>query len=177
MSDQQELHNSFLEAYDEHHDAIFRFCLIKIRNRDIALDITQDTFTKTWEYLSAGKNVDNMRAFLYQVARNLVIDHTRKKKSYSLDEIMETGVEFGIDTQDRLENQIDGKQALGILDELKDADRDILIMRYVDDLSIPEIAEAINERENTVSVRVHRALKKAEQLIDDLNTKNQSDEQ
>ena len=43
------LQQKFLEAYDTYNDDIFRFCIVKVRNRDIALDITQDTFTKTWE--------------------------------------------------------------------------------------------------------------------------------
>jgi len=75
------LQQKFLEAYDTYNDDIFRFCIVKVRNRDIALDIAQDTFTKTWEYLSSGKEIDNMRAFLYQVARNAIIDWSRKKKS------------------------------------------------------------------------------------------------
>lgn len=171
MSDSDH-HNSFLEAYDEYHDPIFRFCLIKVRNRDVALDITQDTFTKTWEYLSGGKTVENMRAFLYQVARNLIIDNSRKKKSYSLDEILESGSDFGVDETERFENKIDGAQAINVLDMLKKKDRDVLIMRYVEDVPVPEIAEIMGERENTISVRMHRALKKAEKLINDLNNQN-----
>lgn len=170
MSEHTTLQEDFLAAYEEYNDAIFRFCLVKTRNRDTALDISQDTFTKTWEYLASGKTVGNIRAFLYQVARNLIIDLSRKKKSESLDTYFEDGLEFGEDNSDRLENQFDGKKALELLDTLKDTDKDVLIMRFIEDMSVPEIAEALNEKENTVSVRIHRALKKVEDKIDLLNT-------
>jgi len=165
------LQQKFLEAYDTYNDDIFRFCIVKVRNRDIALDITQDTFTKTWEYLSAGKEIDNMRAFLYQVARNAIIDWSRKKKSESLDALTETGLEFGSDDEvKQTENSIDAKQAAKLIDDLPDKYRDILYFRYVEDLSVQEIADITGERENTVSVRVHRGVK----LIEELFNKKQS---
>lgn len=160
------LQQKFLEAYDTYNDDIFRFCIVKVRNRDIALDITQDTFTKTWEYLSAGKEIDNMRAFLYQVARNAIIDWSRKKKSESLDALTETGLEFGSDDEvKQTENSIDAREAAKFIDDLPDKYRDILYFRYVEDLSIQEIADITGERENTVSVRVHRGVKMIEELF------------
>ncbi len=160
------LKQKFLEAYDTYNDDIFRFCIVKVRNRDIALDIAQDTFTKTWEYLSAGKEIDNMRAFLYQVARNAIIDWSRKKKSESLDALTETGLEFGSDEEiKQTENSIDAKQAAKLIVELPDKYRDILYFRYVEDLSVQEISDITGERENTVSVRVHRGIKLLEELF------------
>jgi DNA-directed RNA polymerase specialized sigma24 family protein len=47
-------------------------------------------------------------------------------------------------------------------------------MRYVEDMTVPEIAEALKEKENTVSVRIHRALKKTQDLLEDLNTYEQA---
>lgn len=161
----------FLKAYEDYNDAIFRFCVIKTRNRDLALDITQEAFIKTWEYLTAGKSIENMRAFVYQVARNLIIDHSRKKQSVSLEAILEAGHEFGFEEKEQIENKIDGKQALLVLSSLKKKDHDVLLFRFVEDLSIPEIAEITGEKENTISVRIHRALKKAETLIEELTVK------
>lgn len=173
MSDLKQ-QKTFLEAYEAHNDAIFRFCIIKLRNHDSALDITQDTFVKTWEYLAEGKQVKNIRAFLYQVARNLIIDHIRKKKSYSLDHIVESGIDFGFDAADRWEDHIDGEkvlQELGTL--LKKKDHDTLIMRFVEDMTITEIAEILDEKENTISVRIHRALKKLEEILQNSPKKNE----
>lgn len=158
-------HNSFLEAYDAYADDIFRFCLSKINNRDDALDITQETFVKTWEYLEDGNTVDNIRAFLYRVARNRIYDFYRKKKSTSLDHYHEEGFEFESDSHERMIEKNNAHISMKILNKLSESDKELLIMRYFDELSIPEIASIIDEKENTVSVKVHRALKKAHQLI------------
>src|SRR3989344_280465 len=83
------LERDFLAAYDEHADALFRHCLIRVRDREIAKDIVQETFSRTWKYLSEGKEVDYIRAFLYRVANNLIVDGSRKKKTSSLDALME----------------------------------------------------------------------------------------
>ena len=47
----------FLAAYDEHSDALFRHCLIRVRDRDTAKDIVQEAFSRTWVYLSEGKKI------------------------------------------------------------------------------------------------------------------------
>lgn len=81
----QDFERDFLAAYDEHSDALFRHVLIRVRDREVAKDIVQEAFSRTWLYLSEGKKIDYMRAFLYRVANNLIVDGSRKKKSASLD--------------------------------------------------------------------------------------------
>jgi DNA-directed RNA polymerase specialized sigma24 family protein len=81
----------FLDAYQMHSDAIFRFVSFKIDNREKALDITQDTFMKTWMHISKNGEIQNIRAFLYKVAGNLVIDEYRRRgrKDYGTDSLEE----------------------------------------------------------------------------------------
>lgn len=156
----------FLEAYNTYNDDIFRFCIVKVRNRDVALDIVQDTFCKTWEYLASDKEIENIRAFLYQVARNNIIDWSRKKKTESLDALTETGLEFGSDEEvQRTRNSIDAASAAKLIAELPEKYREILYLRYIEDLSIQEISTITGERENTVSVRSHRGIKLLEELF------------
>lgn len=164
----------FLEAYDTYADDIFRFCLVKMRNRDEALDVMQETFTRTWEYLAQDKTIDNIRAFLYQVARNKIIDWSRKRKADSLDTIMEAGVEFGDenDAVEASEQKIDAEFLVSLLDELPSKYRDVLYFRYVEDLSIQEISDVIGKRENTVSVTIHRGMQKLEELYNQQHEQN-----
>ncbi|MBX4200907.1 RNA polymerase sigma factor, partial [Candidatus Parcubacteria bacterium] len=79
----------FLDAYKQHADAIYRHCYFRVYNKDLAEDLTQETFIKTWKYIVEGKKVDNIKAFLYRVAVNLIIDHSRKKKALALDDVKE----------------------------------------------------------------------------------------
>ena len=52
-----ELEREFLAAYDEHADALFRHCLLRVRDREAAKDVVQEAFSRTWLYLSEGKNI------------------------------------------------------------------------------------------------------------------------
>ncbi len=157
----------FLAAYDEYADALFRHCYYRVSDREIAKDLVQETFVRTWKYVADGGKVKNVRAFLYRVAHNLIVDIWKKKKSVSFDELAEKG----FDPKDErvgsdLERMMIAKDALRLLDMLEESYREIIVMRYIDDLSPREIAKIMGVSENTVSVRIHRALKKIRELLE-----------
>lgn len=151
---------SFLVAYDTYSDAIFRYCYFQVSNRSQALDLSQDTFTKTWEYLAKGGTIDNMKAFLYRTASNAIIDYRRKKKSSSLDAMMEDGYDLGHDERENHEVASDGQLVMRALADIDEKYREVLTLRYVEDMSIKEIAQSLNESENNVSVKIHRGIEK-----------------
>lgn len=64
MKEHNDMKNTFDEAYETYADMVFRFSLMKVSDRDIAKDITQDTFVKAWDFLVAGNRVQTWRAFL-----------------------------------------------------------------------------------------------------------------
>lgn len=161
--------NVFLEWHTTYSDAIFRFCLIKTSKREVALDLTQESFTKLWEYIAQGNEVSEPKALLYRIATNLIIDYYRKKKSDSLDALTQNGFDIAEIPEISPERRFDIQQLYTKINELPDKYKDILIMRFVDDLSIPEIAEVYNEHENTISVRIHRAVDKLRQLYAEHN--------
>jgi RNA polymerase sigma-70 factor (ECF subfamily) len=173
MESTQHVHIIIEKAYSDYADSIFRFCLTQTRNRDVAKDILQDVFIKTWEYLQNGNSVDNIQAFLFRVAKNAIIDAGRKKKSYSLDVLLEEGFE-PIDSQDELighQNRLDFERALILIDDLDDIYKEPILLRYVEDLSIKDIAKILSEKENTISVRIHRGLDILHKKIQDQEKK------
>ena len=165
--DHKKIEGIFMKCYEENSDALFRYCYFQVSNREVATDLLQDTFTKTWVYLKDGKEVDNLRAFLYKVAKNLIIDYRRKKKSYSLDAITDTGVEFRgekDESEEAMQNS-DKDFVLGKLEELDPDDREILSMRYINEMSIKEIADTLDMTANNVSVKIHRAVEKMKEVL------------
>lgn len=170
-SNNSQVKQQFLENYDAYNDAIFRYCFFQTSNREVALDLTQETFTKAWEYLTGGETITHMRAFLYRIAGNLIIDYRRKKKSDSLDAMTDTGFDIGIDDRGHYENIHDGKKIFELLENIDEKYRDVIIMKYVDELSIPEIADVTGETENNVSVRIHRGLEKVRTLLNNEENK------
>ncbi len=158
------LEMTLLATYDAHADAIFRHCYFKTSDRELAQDMTQDVFLKTWSYLHQGRPILNMRAFLYRLADNLVIDWYRKRKSQSLDVLMDAGFE-PIETDNKIEESAEVSLALAKLRELGEDDQKLITLRFVEGFSPREIGEIVGQNENVVSVRVHRALKKLRALF------------
>lgn len=159
------MQKDFLRAYDENSDALFRHCFFKVHDRDKALDILQDTFVKTWDYIVKGKEILNMRAFLYKTLNNLIIDEYRKKKTVSLDGLREDGFEPEAEGGVTAEDRFMGEKALKFLEQIPNPYRDAVFMRYINSLELHEIAEVTGETENTVSVHVHRGLDKLRELF------------
>ncbi len=174
--DLEQLQKDFISAYDSYADAIFRYCFIQTSNRDLARDLSQDTFTKSWEYLiTNNKPIENMKAFLYRIATNLIIDYRRKRKqSVSLDSLMEEGydVKSKEDLNEEQERKFESEEVNKVLGQLDEKYRDVLHLRYVEDMSIKEIAEVTGEGESNVSVRIHRGLEKMKKLLEKPLTTN-----
>ncbi len=166
MPGHQQKEQEFLDAYQKHADAIFRHCYFRVYNKDLAEDLTQETFIKTWKYLTEGKEVKNIKAFLYRVAVNLIIDHSRKKTTLVFDEVKEKEVSlrlYSMDTQ--MLSNFESKEIIALLDELDEKYRDVIVMRYINELSPVEIASVLEESPNAVSVRLNYAMKKLKELI------------
>jgi len=163
--DQLKAETFFLALYDQFADAIFRYCYFRVSSRELAEDLMQESFMKAWKYLCDGHEIDNPKAFLYKTAGNLVIDHYRRKKESSLEALAEKGFDPQGDTASTITNYAAGREALLKLAELAPDHRDILILRYVDGLSIKEIAAAYGLSENAISVRVYRAIHKLKKLL------------
>lgn len=163
----EKIKQQYLEHYNELSPALYRFFVFQTSNTEIASDLLQDTFLKTWEYIAQGKPIQNLRAFLYQVARNILTDYRRKKKSSSLESLTETGLDFESET-DILEEESIGDDVRYVIESFKILDteqKELIILRYVEDKSVKEIAEILQERPNTISVKIHRAIEKLKNHI------------
>jgi len=163
----------FLEAYELYNDALFRHACMRISDREKAIDLVHDTYTKVWSYVRKGYEIEQFRPFLYKVLNNLIIDTYRKKKEVSLDTLMEIeGVDEGSfeelseSTVEALAATIDGRKAFDLIAQLPDMYREVLILRFVDGLGPKEMSVLTEEKENVISVRIHRGLKLLRQQIE-----------
>jgi len=163
------------EAFEAYSDELFRHCSLRLRDRERAVELTQECFLRAWDYLQKGQTIDAMRPFLYRTLRHLIIDEYRRKKPSSLEALAESA-EGNVEdllpadesnTLERAFERHDGTRILEVLEELPEPYKESVVMRYVDGLSPKEIAEAIGESENVVSVRVHRGLKKLKAMLED----------
>lgn len=160
--------NEFLEAYDSYSDAIYRHCFFRVFSSQRAEELVQETFLKTWEYLSDGKSVENIRAFLYRVANNLVIDDSRKKKEESLEYALERNPSLDpvLDGEGELGRALEIKEIMAAMSGLPPESKELLTFRFVDDLDPKDIAEILGISPNNVSVKLNRAIKSLREILD-----------
>lgn len=152
---------SFSELYNHLVDPIYRFVYFKVDDIELARDITADVFLKAWKQLtnrSKSNQVRYLRAFIYVIARNTVIDYYRTEKNKR-----ELPVEMGeYQTQDqdvkkKIEDHIDAGYILKLVRQLKTSYQEVLILRHIEELSLAEIAKVLEKKPVATRVLLHRA--------------------
>ncbi len=155
---------AFGVLYKHYFPRIYRYCKANIYRDDLAADICQETFLKAWKSFPTFslKNGGTGQAYLFRIARNLIIDLSRKKKEFSLafyeDIEVEDDLAQSVDRADEIE------KVKHMLARLSEKDRQILILRYFEDLSHKETAKIIGIREGALRVRTTRLLKKLKEM-------------
>ena len=159
----EDAQKKFLDVYENYSDKVFRFCLFKLNDREMAKDFMQDTFTKTW-ILATEKKMEfkSVKAILYKIAGNLIIDEYRRRGrrgfSSSLDELHDSGFDATFDENSSVADIIDGGEAVKLISKIQEPYGEAVFMRYVQGLELEEISHITGVSENTISVRVHRGI-------------------
>ncbi|KKP33026.1 MAG: hypothetical protein A2312_01200 [Candidatus Staskawiczbacteria bacterium RIFOXYB2_FULL_32_9] len=136
----------------------------KLQDHELGQDLVQDAFIKTWKYLVRGGKIEIMRAFLYHILNDLIVDKYRKHKIGSLNALMEKGFEPKINNSERLFNYIDGKALVLLIAQLPEKYQKIMRMKYVQELSIKEMSLITGQSKNAITVQAHRGLEKLKLL-------------
>lgn len=168
---------AFINAYDLYIDQLYRFIYFKVGNREEAEDLCSGVFLKTWHYILRNnlKDCKTLKALLYKISRNLIIDHYRKSKA---DQTVRLENENGkkmevIDEKQDLSRSMEVKADLVVLEsklpQLKDEYREVIILRFINELSVKEIAGILDKSKGNVGVLIYRALKALRGLMDHKN--------
>ena len=155
------MQNILIQAHHDFDKGLNARAFFKVNNHVTGGDLVQDTYIKTWNYLLKGGKIDTMKAFLYHILNNLIIDQYRKHKTTSLDILLEKGFEPStseVEEQERTFNIQEGGAALLLIVHLPKTYQKIMHMRYVQDLSLQEISLVTGQSKNSVAVQIHRGL-------------------
>lgn len=158
----------FSEIYDRCINKIYRFIFVKVNSKEIAQDLSSETFIKGWEAYKKNPKIKNPSAFLYKIAGNLVIDYYRQKgknQFVSPEFVSIADPNPGLEEKAALSSDLEGVKA--VLADLKDDYQNVIIWRYLDELTVPEVAELMNKSEDAVRVTLHRALKSLKGKIEE----------
>lgn len=141
---------------EEQYDKIYRYCYYKVRIQQVAEDITQDTFLRYFSqttYIDRGKPL----AYLYTIARNLCNDYYAKQLAEPLDDMEDTK-----DTVDGLVTSMALKQTLM---DLPPDIQELILLRYVNELSIGEICSIVGLSRFAVYRRISSGISKLKTLL------------
>ncbi len=161
---QIKISNQFTSALQEYEKGLRSYALYKLNNRDLSIDLVQDTFLKVWNYLMKGGKIQGMKAFLYHILNNLIIDQYRKHKSLSLDALHEKGFDQGTGNPYTLSNFMDEKEVRLLVERLPKPHQQLINMKYKDDLSLEEMSSLTGTAKNTLAVRFCRLNKKLQSM-------------
>ena len=162
------LNEQFGQIYDQYIDKIYRFVYLKVNSQEIAEDITSKVFIRGWEaFQNPKEEIKNPGAFLYQIARNAVVDHYREKgrtNVISADASPEIA-DPGTDAQDKAVLSADINIIKKGIQKLEKEHQDIIIWHYLEDMPIANIAKLLDRPAGTVRVMLHRGLKDLQDII------------
>lgn len=152
----------FGKLYDHYIPKIYRFVLLKTNHKTDAEDLTHEVFLSAWTNIGRYEEKGfPFSSWLYKLARNKVIDHYRlKKKQTSLDGVDDDHEAFRIDEKmgDVLDVRLHIENVMKLLSALTPDQKDVILMRFVEELTYPEIAVALEKTEGAVRLIQHRAI-------------------
>lgn len=163
---------AFIRAYDSYVDKVYRFVYFKIGNEDEAKDITSIVFLKTWEHINKNslKEEKTLKSLIYKIARNAVIDFYRddRRNKFPANENfseLENTVDLKNDLTTESFRSSDIENLKKKMAELKDEYKEIIILRFIEELSFSEIGKILDKSSGNARVLAYRALKALKELI------------
>jgi RNA polymerase sigma-70 factor, ECF subfamily len=166
----------FGALYDLYAQRIYRFVFLKTGTASDAEDLTHEVFLAAWRTMKGYRiGTTPFTSWLYRIASNRVIDWYRtQKKNISLDEIMAGGslpIELvsagGSNLVKALAHKFELQAVMGALASLSDDQQDVIIMRYVDDMTPEETGEAMGKTAGAIRLIQHRAIKQLKKMIEE----------
>lgn len=151
------------EIFDLFADRIRRFLVFKLPRQEDADDLTSEVFLRGWEYITTN-SVSNLNAFFFRIARNLVADFYRKHKvTEDISKAAHATTDEAI--SETVGTKMESDALMEILHTIKDEYREVLVMRYLSEMEVGEIASALEKTPNAIRILLHRAKKAMEDRL------------
>jgi RNA polymerase sigma factor (sigma-70 family) len=156
---------AFADLVRRYQERVFRFILRLIGSREEAMDLTQETFMKAHQALPEWRPEAQFRTWLFRIAHNAALDLLRRRQTVKFVALGEPGADQdSLDLPDpapQPDRQLADRQSIGLLEralhELPAEQREILLLRELEDMSYAEIAATLNIAAGTVKSRLARA--------------------
>jgi len=156
--------HAFAHFYNTYKKDIYRFIYFKVSDEEKAQDLTDEAFLKIFNCLQDGEEINNFRAFLYKIARNLTIDFYRTRHDrVSLEDVPE--VVSDIDISEKVGLELDFQNITRVVKKLPDNYKEIITLKFINELSFDEISKITGKSPENCRMLTHRGLKKLRVLL------------
>ena len=157
--------SAFEFFYREHCDLVYLYLLNKTKDRDLAMDLCQETFNRLWDSREKMRDTEHIRRFVLFVAKNLFLKHLRKEQS-----LQRVEKEFAYVTREEVPGDPEGrgpvkkslKQAMGGLSERR---RKVVVLHYLHGFSVSRIASQWGLAEQTVRNTLSDAIRRLRDMM------------
>jgi RNA polymerase sigma-70 factor (ECF subfamily) len=152
---------AFGALYDRYQPRIYRFIYLKVGRREEAEDLTHQVFLGAWEHMPSYRERGfPFSSWLYRIARNTVVDYYRsRRRTEPLEDLDPDAVVSGESIEQSAAQALLLRDVRRAVATLKPEHQDIIILRFVDELSVKEAAEALEKSEGAVKLLQHRAMR------------------
>lgn len=154
--------DAFGQLHDRYAEAIFRFLHARLNNRMDAEDLFGEVFLRAWNALPRYQQKGlPFSAYLFRIARNLLVDHYRQSSKVQQFENQEDSVQGTVQASpyEKLVSKQEFQELQNTLSLLREDYRDVLILRFISGLTPDETAQAMGRSSGAIRVLQHRALK------------------
>ncbi|MGE7931487.1 RNA polymerase sigma factor [Viridibacillus arvi] len=159
---------SFQQVYQTHNDAIYQYIFYLIQHREVAEDLTQETFYRAYKQFDTFREEADVKTWIKRIARNLVYDHFRRKQIVKFIPFVHLDDRVEKDTpSDILERGEAVANLYETLKELKLPYKETLVLRKIDGLSVKEAADFLGCSEKQVTNNTARALKALQKIYEE----------
>lgn len=148
------------KLYDGHHEQIFRYVWSRVRHKEVAEDLTGEIFTRMVSHLPDYQPQQApFRAWLYQIARNLIVDHFRRNGNPTAVPLQRVELTAGSNPDEVIDQHLSLQKVQEALERIDAEQRDVILMRFVLGLSLQEVADTLDKSVGAVKSIQHRGLK------------------
>ena len=150
---------AFARLYQTHFDKIYRYMILRIRNKAEAEDMTQQVFVRAFESIPSfrWKGIP-FSSWLFRIAHNLVVDHIRKEQKRPTVPFEESLVASDSNPQSEVERRLDIERLISATRQLTEAQREVISLRFAAELSVAEVAKAMGKSQGAVKALQHSAI-------------------
>lgn len=160
--------DAFAKLYDSYVDRVYRFIYFRVSNEQVAEDLSSQVFLKAWENLGRYEIRGlSFGAWLFRIARNLVIDYYRTKKDHeSLEEDGSVATDAALTVDGKMDAEFEAEWLRSAMKHLTDDQRTVLTLKFIEGLSTAEIAEVMGKRQGAVRALQLRGLQALAEIIE-----------